>query len=51
MTTYRPRYRPNRRSLLKGAGNDVATSNTDPDPGVLIAAGTNFRAIELPLPA
>jgi hypothetical protein len=36
-------------ALLKGAGNDVATSDTDPDPGILIAS--NFRAIELPLPA
>jgi hypothetical protein len=35
--------------LLKGAGNDVATSDTDPDPGTAIAP--NLRALELRIPA
>jgi hypothetical protein len=36
-------------NLLNGAGNDTATSATDPDPGSEVVPATNFRAVELPL--
>jgi hypothetical protein len=40
----------NKVPLTSGPGNDTADGTDDETPGVEIAPGTNFRAIELPTP-